>query len=56
MVKEVSSRIGIADTKYFGKIFKAKYGVSPQEYKKNATRQSDHSANADPDTDECKEV
>lgn len=33
MVKEVSYMIGIADTKYFGKIFKAKYGMSPQEYK-----------------------
>ncbi|NDW13740.1 hybrid sensor histidine kinase/response regulator [Bacteroides sp. 214] len=33
MVKEVSSMIGISDTKHFGKIFKAKYGVSPQEYK-----------------------
>lgn len=33
MVKEVSYMIGIADTKYFGKIFKAEYGISPQEYK-----------------------
>ncbi len=34
MVKEVSYMIGISDTKHFGKIFKAKYGVTPQEYKK----------------------
>ncbi len=34
MVKEVSFMIGISDTKHFGKIFKAKYGVTPQEYKK----------------------
>lgn len=33
MVKEVSYMIGISDTKYFGKCFKAKYGVTPQEYK-----------------------
>jgi DNA-binding response OmpR family regulator len=33
LVKEVSYMIGISDTKYFGKCFKAKYGVTPQEYK-----------------------
>lgn len=33
MVKEVSSMIGISDTKHFGRIFKTKYGVTPQEYK-----------------------
>lgn len=33
MVKEVSYMIGISDTKHFGKIFKAKFGVTPQEYK-----------------------
>lgn len=33
MVKEVSSMIGISDTKHFGKLFKAKYGMTPQEYK-----------------------
>jgi AraC-like DNA-binding protein len=33
MVKEVSYMIGILDTKYFAKIFKIKYGMSPQEYK-----------------------
>jgi signal transduction histidine kinase/DNA-binding response OmpR family regulator/ligand-binding sensor domain-containing protein len=33
MVKEVSFMIGISDTKYFGKCFKAKYGMTPQEYK-----------------------
>lgn len=33
MVKEVSYMIGISDTKYFGKIFKTKYGMTPQEYK-----------------------
>ena len=33
MIKEVSYMIGISDTKYFGKIFKSKYGVTPQEYK-----------------------
>lgn len=33
MVKEVAFMIGISDTKYFRKIFKAKYGVTPQEYK-----------------------
>lgn len=35
MVKEVSFMIGISDTKHFGKIFKAKYGMTPQEYKNN---------------------
>ncbi|MDR2474618.1 MAG: AraC family transcriptional regulator [Bacteroidales bacterium] len=34
LVKEVSYMVGISDTKYFGKCFKAKYGVTPQEYKK----------------------
>jgi AraC-like DNA-binding protein len=33
MVKEVSYLIGISDTKYFAKCFKAKYGVTPLEYK-----------------------
>jgi len=33
MVKEVSFMIGISDTKHFGKIFKAKFGMTPQEYK-----------------------
>ena len=33
MVKEVSSMIGISDTKHFSKIFKARYGMTPQEYK-----------------------
>lgn len=33
MVKEVSFMIGISDTKYFGKCFKTKYGMTPQEYK-----------------------
>jgi DNA-binding response OmpR family regulator/anti-sigma regulatory factor (Ser/Thr protein kinase) len=33
LVKEVSYMIGISDTKYFGKCFKAKYGMTPQEYK-----------------------
>jgi DNA-binding response OmpR family regulator/anti-sigma regulatory factor (Ser/Thr protein kinase) len=33
LVKEVSYMIGISDTKYFGKCFKAKFGMTPQEYK-----------------------
>jgi signal transduction histidine kinase/ligand-binding sensor domain-containing protein/DNA-binding response OmpR family regulator len=33
MVKEVSYLVGISDTKYFAKCFKAKYGVTPLEYK-----------------------
>jgi signal transduction histidine kinase/DNA-binding response OmpR family regulator/ligand-binding sensor domain-containing protein len=33
LVKEVSYIIGISDTKYFSKCFKAKYGMTPQEYK-----------------------
>jgi signal transduction histidine kinase/DNA-binding response OmpR family regulator/ligand-binding sensor domain-containing protein len=33
LVKEVSYMIGISDTKYFGKCFKAKFGVTPIEYK-----------------------
>lgn len=33
MVKEVSYLVGISDTKYFTKCFKAKYGVTPIEYK-----------------------
>ncbi len=33
MVKEVSYMVGISDTKYFAKCFRAKYGLSPLEYK-----------------------
>jgi DNA-binding response OmpR family regulator/two-component sensor histidine kinase len=33
LVKEVSYMLGISDTKYFGKCFKAKFGISPQDYK-----------------------
>ncbi len=33
MVKEVAYLIGISDTKYFAKCFKAKYGMTPLEYK-----------------------
>ncbi|MDR3220003.1 MAG: response regulator [Dysgonamonadaceae bacterium] len=33
LVKEVSFMVGISDTKYFGKCFKTKYGVTPQAYK-----------------------
>ena len=33
MVKEVSYMVGISDTKYFAKCFKAKYGVTPAEFK-----------------------
>ncbi|MDD3322023.1 MAG: two-component regulator propeller domain-containing protein [Paludibacter sp.] len=33
MVKEVSYMIGISDTKYFSKCFKAKYGITPFEFK-----------------------
>ena len=33
MVKEVSYLVGISDTKYFAKCFKAKFGVTPLEYK-----------------------
>ncbi|MGE4514939.1 MAG: response regulator, partial [Chryseobacterium sp.] len=32
-VKEAAAMVGISDTKYFGKCFKAKYGITPQEYK-----------------------
>ena len=38
MVKEVASRIGITDTRYFAKCFKAKYGMIPQEYKVNIVK------------------
>jgi CheY-like chemotaxis protein/AraC-like DNA-binding protein len=34
MVKEVSFMVGISDVKHFGKIFKSKFGLTPQEYKK----------------------
>jgi signal transduction histidine kinase/DNA-binding response OmpR family regulator/ligand-binding sensor domain-containing protein len=34
LVKEVAYMVGISDTKYFGKCFKAKFGMTPQEYKK----------------------
>ena len=40
MVKEVSFMIGISDTKYFGKGFKAKYGMTPQEYKNQFNQDS----------------
>ncbi|MDR1526675.1 MAG: response regulator [Dysgonamonadaceae bacterium] len=33
LVKEVSYMIGISDTKYFGKCFKTKFGITPQDYK-----------------------
>jgi signal transduction histidine kinase/ligand-binding sensor domain-containing protein/DNA-binding NarL/FixJ family response regulator len=33
LVKEVSYMIGISDTKYFGRCFKAKFGLTPQDYK-----------------------
>jgi YesN/AraC family two-component response regulator len=33
MVKEVVYMVGISDTKYFTKCFKAKFGVTPLEYK-----------------------
>ena len=33
IVKEVSYMVGISDTKYFAKCFRAKYGLSPLEYK-----------------------
>jgi AraC-like DNA-binding protein len=33
LVKEVSYMIGISDIKYFGKCFKTKYSMTPQEYK-----------------------
>lgn len=33
MIKEVSYMVGISDKKYFAKCFKAKYGVTPMEYK-----------------------
>ncbi|MGC3977619.1 MAG: hybrid sensor histidine kinase/response regulator transcription factor [Paludibacteraceae bacterium] len=33
MVKEVASMVGILDTRYFARCFKAKYGIIPQEYK-----------------------
>ncbi|GAB6011396.1 hybrid sensor histidine kinase/response regulator transcription factor [Viscerimonas tarda] len=38
MVKEASFMIGFSDTKYFGKCFKSKYGVTAHEYK-NGIRQ-----------------
>jgi len=34
MVKEVSYMVGISDTKYFAKCFRATYGMTPVEYKK----------------------
>jgi len=37
MVKEVATHVGISDTRYFAKCFKAKYGMIPQEYKSRAT-------------------
>jgi signal transduction histidine kinase/DNA-binding response OmpR family regulator/ligand-binding sensor domain-containing protein len=37
MVKEVSYLIGISDTKYFAKCFKAKYGITPLEYKNKSS-------------------
>ncbi len=33
MVKEVAYLVGISDTKYFAKCFKAKYGLTPLEFK-----------------------
>ena len=33
MVKEVASMVGILDTRYFARCFKAKFGIIPQEYK-----------------------
>jgi signal transduction histidine kinase/DNA-binding response OmpR family regulator/streptogramin lyase len=33
LMKEVSYMTGFTDTKYFGKCFKAKYGVTPLEYR-----------------------
>ena len=33
MIKEVSFMVGISDTRYFSKCFKAKYGMIPLEYK-----------------------
>lgn len=33
MVKEVASMVGILDTRYFARCFKAKYGMIPQEFK-----------------------
>lgn len=37
LVKEAAFMSGFSDTKYFGKCFKAKYGVTPMEYKKKET-------------------
>jgi AraC-like DNA-binding protein len=33
LIKEVSFMSGFSDTKYFGKCFKAKYGMTPLEYR-----------------------
>lgn len=33
-VKEIASGIGIPDTRYFSALFKKKYGVTPQQYRK----------------------
>ncbi|MDR1652633.1 MAG: response regulator [Prevotellaceae bacterium] len=38
-IKEVSYSIGIADTKYFTKIFKEKYSLTPTEYRKKRRQQ-----------------
>lgn len=37
MVKEVASMVGILDTRYFARCFKAKFGMIPQEYKSKTT-------------------
>lgn len=37
MVKEVSYMVGFTDLKYFTQCFKAKYGLTPTEYKKQFT-------------------
>jgi two-component system response regulator YesN len=33
-VKEVALRCGFADEKYFSRLFKNTYGITPEEYRK----------------------
>lgn len=35
-IQQISIEIGIADQRYFSRVFKAKYGVTPSEYRENA--------------------
>jgi DNA-binding response OmpR family regulator len=35
-IQQISIEIGISDQRYFSRVFKAKYGVTPSEYRENA--------------------